>query len=33
VVVSVSPQDGFLHEVSELDALGVDRPDTKCKLN
>jgi ABC transporter substrate binding protein (PQQ-dependent alcohol dehydrogenase system) len=32
-VVSVSPQDGFLHQVSELDTLGVDRPETKCKLN
>jgi ABC transporter substrate binding protein (PQQ-dependent alcohol dehydrogenase system) len=31
-VVSVSPQEGFLHEVSELDTLGVDRPETKCKL-
>ena len=33
MVVSVSPQDGFLHQVSELDTLGVDRPETKCKLN
>ena len=32
VVVSVSPQEGFLHQVSELDTLGVDRPETKCKL-
>ncbi|HEU0084409.1 MAG TPA: ABC transporter substrate-binding protein, partial [Bradyrhizobium sp.] len=32
MVVSVSPQEGFLHEVSELDTLGVDRPETKCKL-
>jgi ABC transporter substrate binding protein (PQQ-dependent alcohol dehydrogenase system) len=32
-VVSVSPQEGFLHQVSELDTLGVDRPETKCKLN
>jgi ABC transporter substrate binding protein (PQQ-dependent alcohol dehydrogenase system) len=31
-VVSVSPQEGFLHQVSELDTLGVDRPETKCKL-
>ena len=28
--VSVSPQEGFLHEVSELDTLGVDRPETHC---
>ena len=32
MVVSVSPQEGFLHQVSELDTLGVDRPETKCKL-
>jgi len=32
LVVSVSPQPGFLHEFSELDTLGVDRPETKCKL-
>jgi ABC transporter substrate binding protein (PQQ-dependent alcohol dehydrogenase system) len=32
-IVSVSPQEGFLHQVSELDTLGVDKPETKCKLN
>lgn len=32
MVVSVSPQEGFLHQVSELDTLGVDKPETKCKL-
>ena len=32
MVVSVSPQEGFLHQVSELDTLGVDRPETRCKL-
>jgi ABC transporter substrate binding protein (PQQ-dependent alcohol dehydrogenase system) len=32
MVVSVSPQEGFLHQVSELDTLGMDRPETKCKL-
>ncbi len=31
-VVSVSPQEGFLHQVSELDTLGMDRPETKCSL-
>jgi ABC transporter substrate binding protein (PQQ-dependent alcohol dehydrogenase system) len=31
-VVSVSPQEGFLHQVSELDTLGVDQPETKCTL-
>ena len=33
IIVSVSPQEGFLHEVSELDTLGVDRPESKCRLN
>ncbi|WP_245413572.1 ABC transporter substrate-binding protein [Mangrovicella endophytica] len=31
-VVSDSPQEGFLHQVSELDTLGIDRPETKCVL-
>lgn len=30
IVVSTSPQPGFLHQVSELDTLGVDQPETKC---
>jgi ABC transporter substrate binding protein (PQQ-dependent alcohol dehydrogenase system) len=30
--VSVSPQEGFLHQISELDTIGLDRPETKCKL-
>ncbi len=33
MVVSVSPQEGFLHQVSELDTLGVDQPETSCKLH
>ena len=33
MVVSVSPQEGFLHQFSELDTLGVDRPETRCKLH
>ena len=33
MVVSVSPQEGFLHQVSELDTLGYDRPETRCKLH
>jgi ABC transporter substrate binding protein (PQQ-dependent alcohol dehydrogenase system) len=32
VIVSVSPQEGFLHQSSELDTLGYDRPETKCRL-
>jgi ABC transporter substrate binding protein (PQQ-dependent alcohol dehydrogenase system) len=31
-VISTSPQEGYLHQVSELDTLGVDRPETKCVL-
>lgn len=31
-VVSTSPQEGFLHQVSELDTLGIDRPETRCVL-
>jgi ABC transporter substrate binding protein (PQQ-dependent alcohol dehydrogenase system) len=32
IVVSVSPQDGFLHPVTALDTLGYDRPETQCHL-
>jgi ABC transporter substrate binding protein (PQQ-dependent alcohol dehydrogenase system) len=31
LVVSVSPQPGFLHQYSILDTLGIDKPETKCK--
>jgi ABC transporter substrate binding protein (PQQ-dependent alcohol dehydrogenase system) len=30
LTVSVSPQDVFLHQVSQLDTLGKDRPETEC---
>jgi len=30
VLVSVSPQHGFLHQFSPLDTLGYDRPETPC---
>jgi ABC transporter substrate binding protein (PQQ-dependent alcohol dehydrogenase system) len=29
--VTVSPQPGFLHQFSELDTLGIDKPETACK--
>ncbi|WP_418884953.1 ABC transporter substrate-binding protein [Aurantimonas endophytica] len=32
-VVSASPQEGFLHQVSELDTLGVDEPETECSFD
>ena len=31
VVVSVSPQDEFVHQFSPLDTLGTDRPETECR--
>lgn len=31
-IVSTSPQEGFMHQFSELDTLGYDRPETKCHL-
>ena len=30
-LVSVSPQSGFLHQFSELDTLGDDRPESRCR--
>lgn len=30
ITVAVSPQDGFLHQVSPLDTLGADQPETRC---
>jgi ABC transporter substrate binding protein (PQQ-dependent alcohol dehydrogenase system) len=30
VVVSVSPQDQYVHQFSPLDTLGIDRPETEC---
>ncbi len=29
--VTVSPQAGFLHQFTELDTLGIDRPESKCR--
>jgi len=31
-LISVSPQEGFLHQSSELDTLGYDRPESDCRL-
>lgn len=33
MLVSVSPQEGFLHERTPLDSLGYDEPDSTCRLN
>jgi len=32
-LVSTSPQDGFLHPVTELDSLGYDKPEVSCTFN
>lgn len=31
MLVTVSPQKGFLHERSELDTLGFDKPESACQ--
>lgn len=31
VTVSVSPQDGYLHQRSTLDTLGLDKPESACR--
>lgn len=31
LLVSVSPQPGFLHQFTQLDTLGIDKPETKCR--
>jgi ABC transporter substrate binding protein (PQQ-dependent alcohol dehydrogenase system) len=30
--VSTSPQKGFLHQYNEVDTLGIDEPESKCKF-
>ena len=32
-IVTLSPQEGFLHPQSELDTLGYDAPEAKCAMN
>ena len=31
-MVSVSPQEGYIHPKSELDTLGKDKPESSCKF-
>ena len=31
-MVSVSPQEGYIHPFSELDTLGKDQPESSCKF-
>jgi ABC transporter substrate binding protein (PQQ-dependent alcohol dehydrogenase system) len=33
MVVSVSPQDEYVHQTSQLDTLGVDQPETECRMS
>lgn len=33
MLVSVSPQDQFLHQRTPLDTLGLDEPESQCRLN
>jgi ABC transporter substrate binding protein (PQQ-dependent alcohol dehydrogenase system) len=33
MLVSVSPQDQFLHQRTPLDTLGFDEPESQCRLN
>lgn len=32
LMASVSPQEQYLHRVSQLDTLGIDRPETECEF-
>lgn len=32
ITVSVSPQDGYLHQRSPLDTMGIDEPESACKV-
>jgi ABC transporter substrate binding protein (PQQ-dependent alcohol dehydrogenase system) len=32
MLITVSPQQGFLHEHTELDTLGIDRPESACEV-
>ena len=31
-MVTVSPQEGYIHPFSELDTIGVDKPESTCKF-
>ena len=33
IVASVSPQSEYLHQVSQLDTLGTDRPESGCRID
>jgi ABC transporter substrate binding protein (PQQ-dependent alcohol dehydrogenase system) len=32
-LVSISPQEGFLHQKHVADTLGFDEPETKCRIS
>jgi len=31
-LIATAPVEGFLHPVTEMDTLGIDRPETKCQM-
>jgi len=31
-IVSVAPEEGFLHQHTPLDTLGFDAPESRCRL-
>ena len=33
MLISVSPQEGYLHQRTPLDTLGLDEPESKCRLS
>ena len=33
MLISVSPQKGYLHQRTPLDTLGFDEPESKCRLS
>ena len=32
-LVALAPLEGFLHEKTDLDTLGIDEPESQCKMN
>lgn len=32
MLITVSPQQGFLHQLTELDTIGIDEPESACKI-
>jgi len=32
-LIATAPVDGFMHPVTEMDTLGTDKPETKCRMD